>query len=238
MKTSPNQVDEQHLLSVKNNVKKKIQTAKSEYYHKAFKNCDKKPLKMWNLINSLCSNKPKLSSAPSKLETHLGPITELTDICDHFNTFFSQIGSTLASKIPHKYHDNFTYTNLYNKQIDIKTKELTHYTPTTTDEVNKIIDNLNSNTSTGLDGLTCKALKSIKPLILEKLTCCINNCLERGYFPDSLKLAKVSAIFKPVLLIHHWFGKYLCPGKKQQETKRDFLFSQIQIVYNRVATFF
>lgn len=48
----------------------------------------------------------------------------------------------------------------------------------------------------GLDGISCKALKSIKSIILDKLTSSINHCLEVGYFPNSLKVAKVSPIYK------------------------------------------
>lgn len=187
---------ELELLRARKEVRDKIQDAKSRYYYKKFKSYEKKPLKMWQLITSLSTNKTKNCTPPSQLQTDSNCLTNLTDICNCFNSFFVNIGAVLAKQIPPFYHDNATYKQLYNKNIDLKPMELSQFAPVTIDEVSKIIDNLNSNTTTGLDGISCKIIKSVKKLILEKLTNCINDCLKTGYFPDSLKLAKVSPIFK------------------------------------------
>lgn len=74
--------------------------------------------------------------------------------------------------------------------------ELNTFEPCTVDEVNKIIENLDSNSSTGLDGISTKVIKSIKELIITNLTNCLNKLLSEGVFPDTLKVAKVSPIYK------------------------------------------
>ncbi|KAL0883482.1 hypothetical protein ABMA27_016850 [Loxostege sticticalis] len=70
------------------------------------------------------------------------------------------------------------------------------FLPCNVDEISKIIDDLDSNTSTGLDGISTKAIKCLKNIIIDRLTNCINTCLTRGVFPDTLKVAKVTPIYK------------------------------------------
>lgn len=84
---------------------------------------------------------------------------------------------------------------MFNK-AQVNSNELKYLTQTTTEEVSKIISDLNSNISTGLDRVSVKALKAIKYLILDGITKTIKICLETGFFPDSLKVAKVTPIFK------------------------------------------
>ncbi|KOB70396.1 putative tick transposon [Operophtera brumata] len=73
----------------RNEVSEHIQNTKSKYYLKAFDGCKKKPAKMWNLINNLSNNKIKEISVPSKLETGDGCITDVKEICEAFNIYFS-----------------------------------------------------------------------------------------------------------------------------------------------------
>ncbi|XP_045450139.1 uncharacterized protein LOC123658893 [Melitaea cinxia] len=70
------------------------------------------------------------------------------------------------------------------------------FKPCTSLEVLKIINNLDSNSSSGIDQINTKTLKCIKDLIVDELVACINKCLDEGSFPDSLKIAKVSPIYK------------------------------------------
>lgn len=166
-----------------------IQTAKSNFYYKAFKECSGKPLKMWNLINELSSNKIRDKYESPILKVQSETITNELKVCEHFNDFFSSIGSQLACKIPKEYHE----TNLI---IDTKPKILSELEPTSYNEIVKIIDNLRLNTSSGIDGISTKIVKSIKTVLAEPLSKIINQCLKNGIFPDSLKIAKVTPIFK------------------------------------------
>ncbi|CAH2097142.1 unnamed protein product [Euphydryas editha] len=150
-------------ITKRNEVAKMIQQAKSSYYLKSFAICNKKPAKMWSLINSLSSNKIKESGGSAML--HINNKSNLfgdSGVCE--------TGST--------------------------THSLTDFSFATTDEINKIIDNLNSNTSSGIDGINTKSIKCLKNLIINELTQSINNCLRLGTFPDSLKIAKVTPVYK------------------------------------------
>lgn len=54
----------------------------------------------------------------------------------------------------------------------------------TKEEVEKVIDNLNTKKATAKDGLTIKWLKETKTDIIEELTETYNGCLRKGEFPE------------------------------------------------------
>ena len=62
--------------------------------------------------------------------------------------------------------------------------------------VSKIIDNLSTKRSCGIDELSTHLIKSMKSEILGPLTITISHSLVTGIFPNKLKIAKVTPIFK------------------------------------------
>ena len=60
----------------------------------------------------------------------------------------------------------------------------------------KIIQSLNSNKGSGLDGISCKLLKEAAPVITPSLTFIINLSIDSCIFPDDWKIAKVTPMFK------------------------------------------
>lgn len=184
-----------NFIEQKDKVIKLIKTQKQKYYNDLFQDSYSKPKKMWEVINSLALNKTKDSSALPKLKSGSELVTEGNLVCNLFNTFFSSIGSDLANNIPNKYHME-TGNILMHDHDHTHTTTLSEFTPCTIHEISKLIDDLDNNTSTGLDGISTKTIKCIKDIIVQKLTDCINMCLYCGVFPDSLKVAKVSPIFK------------------------------------------
>ena len=59
-----------------------------------------------------------------------------------------------------------------------------------------MIDKLPSRTSSGVDGISTNLLKDIKYVISKHLALIINQCLETGIFPSTLKVEKVIPILK------------------------------------------
>ena len=66
----------------------------------------------------------------------------------------------------------------------------------TVDNVSRIIDSLKPKTSSGVDCISNKLIKYVKNVIMEPLTVIINQMLNVGIFPDSLKISKVIPIYK------------------------------------------
>lgn len=173
----------------RNKVTTLIKKTKIEYYEKEFKKRMKSPKLMWRLINDLATNKTRTISPPTKLIQGTTTLNNEAEICEAFNIFFATIGTNLADMLP-SCTPPIDYSNSLNK------KQLYEFEPCTESEVSKIIDNLKSNVSIGLDRISAKSLKCIKDLIIGSLVNCINCSLKSGIFPQSLKLAKVSPIYK------------------------------------------
>ena len=60
----------------------------------------------------------------------------------------------------------------------------------------QIINNLPNKNSCGFDGISTIVMKSIKNVILKPLTLIINQIINTGVFPNKLKIAKITPIFK------------------------------------------
>ena len=64
------------------------------------------------------------------------------------------------------------------------------------EDVMKSINKLKSKSSSGHDGISTVLLKKIAPVISAQLTVIINQSLLTGIFPNKLKIAKVTPLFK------------------------------------------
>ena len=172
-------------------LKKSIREAKKNYYNNLFMKfkCDIKGT--WKTINDILNRTKKKNTFPSFFrDEENNIITDKLQISNKFNTFFATIGSNLAKKIISPTDKTFkTYlskTHSYTfklKNIDEKT-------------TNDIIDKLAPKSSFGLDGLSTKLVKLIKPILIRPITIIINQMLNSGIFPDKLKIAKINPIFK------------------------------------------
>ncbi len=62
--------------------------------------------------------------------------------------------------------------------------------------INDIIEKLEPKTSFGFDGLSTKLIKTTKAIMTKHITLIINEKLNTGIFPDQLKIAKITPIYK------------------------------------------
>ena len=67
---------------------------------------------------------------------------------------------------------------------------------TTEGEIIKIIKSLNPKKATGPDQIPPELIKIARPKISNVLTRMINNAIDKGIFPNSLKNAQVTSVFK------------------------------------------
>ncbi|CAH2088992.1 unnamed protein product [Euphydryas editha] len=192
-KRNPNDtIKKENFIKKRKEVSACIQNTKSEYYNKTFAECKDQPAKMWQLINNLSCNKTTVKSIPNQLRTQNGITSNKKEICEGFNKFFASVGSVLANEIrkQHRHIDSVKHVPGSCSYI-LKTLPLA-----TNEEILKIIQNLKSNTSSGLDGVNTKSIKCVANLIVGELTNCFNKCIREGTFPDSLKIAKITPIYK------------------------------------------
>ena len=171
-------------------LQKTVRLAKSQYYFNKFQHYKTDMKKTWKQINEIMQKKKKTPDLPKYFLDNNKVITENIDIANCFNNFFSNIGPALANAISSPPNKSFR---------DYLTPSITssfNFNMVTEEDTFKVINNLKSKTSTGHDGLSSILLKFIAPQILEVLTMILNQSLSTGIFPDSLKIAKITPIFK------------------------------------------
>ena len=103
-------------------------------------------------------------------------IRDKETIAHSFNTYF---GSTLASGL--NYVPDNSHMNYVNDPVS------TFFSCQNVDEdtVAKLIDNINSKHSSGVDELSTILIKLVKSDLLKPLTTIINKSLHTGIFPDN-----------------------------------------------------
>lgn len=114
-------------------------------------------------------------------------ITDQKEIVECFGEYFSRIGVELVNKIQKPSHNTTRSKRLPNSFGLIETSAC---------EVKSIIDNLKTGKSAGIDGLRAELLQNVSDIISEPLSMIFNRCIKEGHFPEKLKVAVVTPIFK------------------------------------------
>ena len=111
---------------------------------------------------------------------HGNLISDPKQIADAFNDFFVNIGDT--GPLNANLIADFEQYMPAKPNCNLKFQSVT-------------VDNV-SRSSSGVDSISNKLIKYVKDVILEPLTVIINQMLNVGIFPDSLKISKVIPIYK------------------------------------------
>lgn len=164
------------------------------YYKEKFSK-SKSTKDIWNNINEVLGRKHKDKIPNNMTKVSDSGVKVVIDnkqtIANEFNNFFTSIGQSLACKIPKTTNDDI------NKFNTLKTCPRSfNLEPTNENEIITLIDSLNNNTSCGHDKISAFILKKVKLIVAPVLTNIFNLCMVNGYYPDQLKIAKVSPIFK------------------------------------------
>ena len=172
-------------------LKQCIKNAKLSYYSKYFQNCKADIKKTWKMINEIINKNKLKNDLPTVFKINNTKMCNESDIANEFNRYFSEIGPTSAVSI--KPPDN--NKNVHDYLID----EIQHnFEFHTIDEkcVIETIEMLKSKTSHGVDQISNKTLKYLKHEISQPLAQLINQSIITGTFPNELKKAKITPIFK------------------------------------------
>ena len=105
-----------------------------------------------------------------------------------FNNFFVEIGPKLASDIPPTDTDPIQFIQPCRSEFNLSTISKT--------KLSQIIGKINLNKAPGLDKIPNKLIKLAGEAIYDSLLYIFNLVLDTGVFPDDLKLAKITPIYK------------------------------------------
>ena len=114
--------------------------------------------------------------------------TDKKKISDAFNSFFINIGPSLADKIDQM---NTTPSHF----LKTKNPDCMNLQPVILEEVKLIISNLKDG-SCGWDDISSSIVKSTYENFISPLTHIMNISILQGVFPNEMKIAKVVPIFK------------------------------------------
>ena len=134
-----------------------IKTSKRNHYKKYFETNKKNCKALWNGVHEIIYSKKK-GIAPSPLFINEKTITNKKHIVENFNNFFT----TIRKKIQDKIHRN---KKDYSHYLQHPNPNTFFMTPTSPKKIPDIIQNLNTDKSTGSNSLPTKLLKQTKEII-------------------------------------------------------------------------
>jgi hypothetical protein len=143
--------------------------------------------KTWQVIKNVINKKKPTKSSPV-FYNGSSNTDDGTVISKNFNTYFVNVGRTLASKIPKTSKAPIHF-------LPPKITDSIFLEPATENEVFCILKNLKDN-APGWDEFKPGIIKLVSEQIKFPLTHICNLSLTNGQFPDELKKAKVVPIFK------------------------------------------
>lgn len=166
-----------------------VRSAKRNYFKECFSRCRGDIRGTWRQIKDILVQ----SDTPSgkyvkKLIIDGNEISSDVDVANAFNDYYSNIARNLDSEIPLSNDCPLSFLNgnfLHSVFL----------TPVTRDECRCLIAKL-KNGGNDKNSLPVFILKQISKFIVDPLTYLINQSFQTGVFPDVLKLARITPIFK------------------------------------------
>ena len=170
----------------RNEVTKQIKKAKIRYFKTNLQN-SKRSKESWKFINKLL-NKTQKTTTINNIKMGEKNITDNEGISNAFNNFFIEVGPKLASNIPPSDVNPIELVRHSNKEFN--------FTPITKTELAAAINQLHINKAPGLDNISNKLIKAAGNAIHDSLLSMYNVKLATGVFPEALKVARVTPIYK------------------------------------------
>ena len=175
---------------IKKTLKKVIFAAKCKFFQNKFSLYQNNSKRTWRTINEVTSRKKRDKKTIQTIKMANGQCTsDAKIIANTLNDYFVNIGVNMSNQLPPAplSHEHF-----------LKRRQTRSFFlhPTDPGEILKIIDSFSAYKSPGPDKIASKFLKIGAPALSIILSILINDCFSQGVFPNSLKIARVVAIFK------------------------------------------
>ena len=176
---------------------KKSSKRKEKLYEKFLKNRNEKNEKLYKSYKSLFVSVKRKSKRIyysskilelKKLVIEKKEVTEIKDIAEELNNFFTNVGPNLGKKAP---NSSTSFTSFLNQ-----TQSIIEKNSLSINELKEVFFSWKTNKSPGYDDINFNVLKKCFGEINEPLKQLFNLSLENGIFPEKMKIAKVIPLFK------------------------------------------
>jgi hypothetical protein len=171
-------------------LKKTIRLAKKFYYTSSFEKYKDDIKKTWVTIKGLLNKSSSKDEYPRYFLVSDIPVVDQNIIAEEFNKYFINIGPSLAENIEKPQGKS------YKDYLKDPCGTSFQFQYVSKDNIVKIINELKPKTSCSIDRISNKLLKMISCELSDILTLIINQMINTGQFPEKLKIAKITPIFK------------------------------------------
>lgn len=163
-----------------------IRTAKKTHYGAALAEFRKDMGKTWTVLKELMGTGKSQTEVDCLKSDNGEEIHSKLKIAAKFNEDFVRLGT------------NSLTPGISTADLDglPTVTPLLKFTGVNEEFVHQEIRRLKSRTATGLDNISVRLIKSARPALLQPLAHLISESLRTGSFPDALKMARVTPIFK------------------------------------------
>ena len=174
----------------RNKLRKLMRHAESNYHLNIFNNKQNSINDMWKHIGKLLNpSNIKSKTLIKRLSINKKDIKNDQTITNTMNEYFATVGDKLASDLPPS-------QRTFNHFLKGDFPQSLFFAPIVEAEISKEIRMLKPNKSPGPDDITNTILVSTEATIVKPLTHIFNLSIQKGIFPNLLKIAKVSPKFK------------------------------------------
>ena len=163
---------------LQNKINKKKKYLKRKFTKNELDKAGNDATKLWKLLNILINRQNSQQAAePSNMSQQKA---------NDFNKFFATVGSKYQR---HTFKDKESIISEHNN-------ECFSFKHESENSITKIIDSLKLKTAVGIDGIGANLIKDLKSTIVPYLTRIINKAYDLHIFPEQLKKAIITPIFK------------------------------------------
>ena len=197
-------------------LKKLLRKTKQKYYSTQFEKFSNDCKNTWKLLNQVAGRKATKMELPSIFKQVIAgpkeenrqndPLEIIYDsnqsIANEFNRYFANVGPDLSDKI--QYRGKKLVESYLTAPISSKFK----FEIVTDKDILEAIGTLKPKNSSGYDNLSSKMLIQLSPIIHSPIRLIVNQSLITGIFPDQLKIAIVTPLYKGKNTDQHSFCNY------------------------------
>lgn len=174
-----------------------IKEAKKLYYANKIKKSSNKNKTIWDIVTSE-TNKSVITEKTNTINFEGKLISDRQEIANAFNQYFLTIAKNINTKLNELSPGNSDITTPLSYLVQSFKNHFPKFTlkSVSTKEIENIIKSFKPKNSSGYDGVSNKLIKISSPFISSPLTHICNKSLSSGTFPDRMKYAVVTPIFK------------------------------------------
>ena len=174
--------------SYRTTLKKLILQSKANYYLKKFDENRGNLRACWK-VNDI-RHKNRNITLPNYVNINQSNIRDRRSIMQSFNEHFTSVASTLNNN---KYNSVYAVPDFREYLKNRSENSMIAFTSVGCKEIFDIVNKFNPNKASDT---SVRILKLHINILLPKLTLLMNDCIQSGYFPDELKIAKVLPLYK------------------------------------------